>query len=131
MFRMPEIITIKQGRWSSENLHKFVHTDKCPIRVNSLCSPSCINDFEVSSTRVEFNKLFYTRNGSKRHTLITVNARCKQTAQLTAKPIRSGIRICIRLTLLTRVLLWLKRTQNFTNPQLQYLVTSKAQPPGF
>ena len=28
---------------------------------------------------------FFKRNGSKRHTLITVNARCKQTAQLTAK----------------------------------------------
>ena len=73
------------------------------------------------------------RNGNKRHrkTLITVNARCKQTAQLTAKRLRSGIRIRIPLTCLKRVMLWLKRIQNFTNPQLQKLVTSKALSPGF
>ena len=40
-----------------------------------------------------------------RHTLITVNARCKQTAQLTAKQFRSGIHIRILLTCLKRVTL--------------------------
>ena len=33
----------------------------------------------VLSARVEFNELFFFKmNGSKRHTLITVKARCKQ-----------------------------------------------------
>ena len=48
MFRMPEIITIKQG-------HPKKITDKCPIRVNPLCSPNCIN---VVRARVEFNEPF-------------------------------------------------------------------------
>ena len=56
---------------------------------------------------------------SKRHTLITVNARCKQTAQLTAKRLRSGKCIRILLTFLKRVILCLKQIQTFTNLQLQ------------
>ena len=82
------------------------------------------------SARVEFNEHFFKRNGSKRHILITVNAHSNQTAQLTAKRLRSGIRIRILLTCLKRVILWLKQTHNFTNPQLQNLETPKALPPG-
>ena len=82
MFRMPEIIPAKQGRGHTKN--KFVHTDKCPIRVKSLQEWSLMI-------------FFFKRNGSKRH---TVNARCKQTAQLTAKRLTSGIRIRILLTCL-------------------------------
>ena len=55
---------------------------------------------------MEFHELVLKRNRSKRHTLITANARCKQTAQLTAKRLRSGICICILLTCLKWVILW-------------------------
>ena len=61
MFRIPEIITIKQGMGHPKKLHKFVHTDKCPIRVKPLCSPNCIRDVEVLSARVEFNELFFSK----------------------------------------------------------------------
>ena len=60
--------------------------------------------------------------------MITVNARSKQTAQLTAKQLRSGIRIRILLTCLKRVILRLKLTQNFTNLQ-QYLEAYDFQSP--
>ena len=39
--------------------------------------------------------------------------------------------LCRLLFVLLLILLYLKRIQNFTNPQLQKLVTSKALPPGF
>ena len=63
--------------------------------------------------------------------MIIVDARCKQTTQLTAKRLMSGIRIRILLTCLKRVIVWPKRKQNFTNPQMQKPVTPKALPLGF
>ena len=83
------------GQGLPEKLLKFVHTDKCPIRVKSLCSSSCIN--EVLSARVDFIELFFKRKQEahfdycQRPLQADSTAHCKTVKEVNTHPYSFGM----------------------------------------
>ena len=107
--------------------------------MKSLCSPTFINDFEVLSARVEYNELFFSKGTEERGTHFDYS-QCPLQADSTphCKTIKNQYSFDMpkmfkdpySFDMPKTSNFMAKRIQNFTNPQLQKLVISKALPPG-